>query len=148
MTEKQQEFVGEQPKRARKKTTKKKKSLLEAEIIGKYCTFYGTVDSSIQTMDGVPMEILVDPDGRHLVKMFSTDGARAFLYLDQVASFTTQPTAPNQEQTSKGFQFDMSEPPTVQDWHQPQQPGQTVDEVYYRTAQGRGVPRRTERVNE
>jgi hypothetical protein len=59
------------------------------EIVGKLVTFCGTVESGIDTIEGVPMSILQDPNGRWFLKFFSSDGSRAFLYLDQVAAFYT-----------------------------------------------------------
>lgn len=152
-----QEFVDKEPqkKKTTRKKTEKKKSPIEAAIVGRYCTFYGTVGSGIETMDGVPMEINADPDGRHVVMLFSSDGARAFLYLDQVASFTTQPQAPEQQPKSPGFNFDMNQQTPQsgpaegagQEYYT-QQPGQAVDEVYYNSRRGQTTPRRTERVSE
>jgi hypothetical protein len=59
------------------------------EIVGKLVTFCGTVESGIDTIEGVPMTLLQDPNGRWFIKFFSSDGSRAFLYLDQVAAFYT-----------------------------------------------------------
>jgi hypothetical protein len=60
------------------------------EIVGKLVTFCGTVESGIDTIEGVPMAIIQDPNNRWFVKFFSSDGSRAFLYLDQVAAFYTR----------------------------------------------------------
>lgn len=140
----------------RKQDTKLSANPLATAIVGKFTTFYCTIGSGINTIDGVPMTIFADPDGRHVIQLFSSDGARAFLYLDQVASFHTQaevPEVPVKQQA--GFNFDMNEgPPTDQsgnkEYYQPigQRPGQPVDEVYYRSGRGRAVPRRTERTSE
>lgn len=159
--EQKHEFVDEAPqKKTRKKAPAKKKSTLEAAIKGRFCTFYGTVSSGIETMDGVPMEVFKDPDGRHVVMLFSSDGARAFLYLDQVASFTTQPEAPQtqaQHRSQADLRFDMNqnvpgsgpaEGAGGEYYNQPQQPGQAVDEVFYSSRRGQVTPQRTERVSE
>lgn len=68
------------------------------EVIGRLVTFCGTVESGIDTIEGVPMAILRDPNERYFVKFFSSDGARAFLYLDQVAAFYTQQEEVSQQQ--------------------------------------------------
>jgi len=60
------------------------------EIVGKLVTFCGTVESGIDTIEGVPMSIIQDPNNRWFIKFFSSDGSRAFLYLDQVAAFYTR----------------------------------------------------------
>lgn len=158
-----EEKVMQQERETRAKTpsrkrSKKQKGTLEAAIIGQYCVFYGKMSSGFETVDGVPMEIFTDPDGRSLIKLFSSDGARAYLYLDQVATFTTQPQAPQEQSPrSQQFQFDMTQPPPAsagaqgvgrEYYSQPQQPGQAVDEVYYKSGKGGSTPRRTERVSE
>ncbi len=146
----EQQFVDEAPKKKASRKKAPKKNPVAAAIMGQYCTFYGTIGSGIQTMDGVPMEIVTDPDGRHVVVMFSSDGARAFLYLDQVASFTTQPQVPEQVQQGP-LNFDMNQQvpggSVGSEYHQPQQPGQAVDEEWY-NRRGQSTPRRTERVSE
>lgn len=69
------------------------------EIVGKLVTFCGTMESGIDTIEGVPMLIIQDPNSRWFIKFFSSDGSRAYLYLDQVAAFYThgesgEPTQP------------------------------------------------------
>jgi len=69
------------------------------EIAGKFVTFYLNPQSGqggVDMVEGVPMCIIQDPNGRQVIKFFETDGTRAFLYLDQIAVFSTQ-DSPGQE---------------------------------------------------
>ena len=94
-----QERVKSKKKASKAKAKKTDKAEFLKEVLGKLTTFYGTKDSDIQTMQGVPMTIVTDPDGRSLVKMYSDDGSRAYLYLDQIAALYTHGA---QEGTGRG----------------------------------------------
>lgn len=72
------------------------------EIIGKLGTFCGKVESGVDTIEGVPMALMQDPNGRWLIKFYSSDGSRAFLYLDQIATFYTHSEAEKQESQQQG----------------------------------------------
>ena len=135
---------------------RQKKPFPLSDIFGRRTIFYCTVNSGTSTVEGVPINIFPDPDGRHLVQLFSSDGSRVFLYLDQVASFHTQEQVKPPKDQQGPLNLNMEQgPPTSSstsmqgEYYQPLgEQGQPVDEIYYRAGRDRGHHvRRTERVD-
>lgn len=160
------EVETEAPQRKPQKQKSHKKDYLAdfvQRVIGKLVTFYCNQNSGNETVDGVPRFLFADPDGRHLIELFASDGSKVYLYLDQVASFVVQPEqtqeVPHERKAATAGRpaFDMSRPPqpTTYDPNAHIE-GQPVDEVYY--SAGRRGPvvqgemprdvRYTERVDE
>lgn len=83
-----------QPKVKTKKATPKVDFAAEflKEIAGKFVTFYlnPQTQGGVDMVEGVPMCVIQDPNGRYIVKFFENEGSRAFLYLDQISVFSTQ----------------------------------------------------------
>jgi len=57
------------------------------KVLNKLTRFYFTPASGLETIEGVPLLVFADPDGRHVVELFSSDGERAYLYLEHVTTF-------------------------------------------------------------
>jgi len=79
------------------------------EVVGKLATFCGTTGSGIDTIEGVPMAVLQDPNGRWFIKFYSSDESRAYLYLDQVSAFYTHSEVQQPIHQPGGNVFDMNE---------------------------------------
>ncbi len=147
----------QQQKQKKKKVRVKKPDPLaefSKRIIGKLVTFFCSQTSGTETVEGVPMKIFADPDGRHIVELFSSDGAETYIYLDQVATFVVRPDM-EEELEEEEYYEDYPEPrrhPGTDTRMPPQ--GQPVDEVYYSAGRRGPViggvplkqPRGTERV--
>jgi hypothetical protein len=69
--------------------TKNNTDLIEftKKILNKLTRFYFTPASGLETIEGVPLLVFTDPDGRCVVELFSSDGERAYLYLEHVTTF-------------------------------------------------------------
>jgi len=79
-----------------------------AEVIGKLVTFYCFADSGVDNVEGVPMVVLQDPNGRWFTKLFASDGSRLYLYLDQVSAFYVHGKN-NGQVSALGNSFDMNQ---------------------------------------
>lgn len=166
-------------KKKKKKSTKKKVDPIaefSKRVVGKPATFLCKHSSGTEKIEGVPVSIVPDPDGRHIIEFYQDeDGSITFLYLDQVAQFITYPSPTEAQQESyydqrqpqpqprRRTQMDMRRPPFEPHEYAGVDPtynpypggGQPVDEVYY--SAGRRGPvvanneppvelRRTERI--
>ncbi len=145
-----------QTKPKKKRSTKKKvdpATEFSKKLIGNLTTFFCTHSSGTEKVDGIPVSITPDPDGRHVIEFFSEDGVITFLYLDQVVQFVIQPVpteshnagpyyegVPGRRDARSRPRFDMrEEPPYYAHEYAGADPtynpypggGQPVDEVYY-----------------
>jgi len=97
------------------------------KILNKLTRFYFTPASGLETIEGVPLLVFADPDGRHVVELFSSDGERAYLYLEHVTTFIAfqEPAQSGEAQEVKtGSVVDMNAVDTTQ------LQGQVADDYY------------------
>jgi len=110
--------------------TKNSTDLVEftKKMLNKLTRFYFTPASGLETIEGVPLFVFADPDGRHAVELFSSDGERAYLYLEHVTTFIVfqEPVQSEEAQEVKiGNKVDMNATDTLQ-----QLQGQVADDEY------------------